>query len=136
MSKMTFEYTENRPVLEVDGVDYPLPRRTPIIENALLEHDEKLGTVSEYESNMDLLGILFGEDSAKEMFPDGINTDLDKLAKCAKYALAAYRATLTSIRDEIPDDTKQKLSEAKEMIDLYKETKKLSARNYAARKKK
>lgn len=92
MSKLTLEYKEVHHILEVDKKEYEIPKRTVKIAKALKEHDEKLSRMDEYQSNMEVLYILFGEEKAKEMFPDGEDTNLDKLLKCVKLALAAFYA--------------------------------------------
>lgn len=100
MNKMTLDYTEKNHILEVNGVEYEVPQRTPDIVDKIKARDEKVGEVSEYESNMELLIILFGKKNAKQMFPDKENTNLDKLAKCVKYATALFYADLTAIQNE------------------------------------
>lgn len=109
LKKLTLEYTEKHHVLELDGKEYEIPQRTVGIAKALAVHDEKISKMSEYESNMELLEILFGRESAKEMFPEGEDTNLDKLAKCCKIVLAAFYADLHEITEEEKDEQLKKL---------------------------
>lgn len=98
MSKMALEYTEKHHILEVDGVEYEVPQRTAALMEKIYEHDKKIGKVSEYESNISLLEILFGERAVKQMFPDENETNLDKLSKCARLAIALFMAEFNAIQ--------------------------------------
>lgn len=100
MQKVKFEYTEKHHILEVDGVEYEIPQRTEKLAAKIREHDTKLPEMSEYEANISLLEILFGKANAKKMFPDKENTNLDKLARCTKFATALFLADYTATRDE------------------------------------
>lgn len=100
MKTVVLEYEQKNHILEVDGIGYEIPQRTATLESELREHDKKAGTMSEYEGNMELLGILFGKINAKKMFPDGENTNLDKLAKCVKVAISLYMLEYNSIQQE------------------------------------
>ena len=107
MQKTKLEYVEKHHILEVDGIEYEIPQRTAKLETKIREHDEKLGGMTEYEANMSLLEILFGKTNARKMFPDKENTNLDRLAKCTKLAIALYMAEYTAIKEE---EMKSKLS--------------------------
>lgn len=100
MNVSKFEFEEKHHFLEVDGTQYEIPQRTEKLQKKIREHDEKVQEMTEYEANYSALEILFGKVNAKKMFPDGQDTNLDKLAKCAKYALALYMAEYNAIRDE------------------------------------
>lgn len=100
MNKVVFEYEQSHHILEVDGIGYEIPPRTAALEKELKEHDQKADTMSEYEGNMALLGILFGKANAKKMFGDGENTNLDKLAKCVKTAISLFMLEYTNIQQE------------------------------------
>lgn len=100
MSKATLNYTEKHHVLVVDGVEYEIPQRTAELEERLKEHDEKVKDMTEYDGNMEMLGILFGEDNAKQMFPDKKTTNLNKLAECTRMAVAFYLADSILIKDK------------------------------------
>ena len=91
-NKTVVKYEEKHHILEVDGVQYEIPQRTAALEKLIRERDAKINEMTEYESNMKMLEILFGEDKAKQMFPDGEQTNLDKLEKCTKFAIALYMA--------------------------------------------
>ena len=104
-----FEYEQKTHILEVDGKEYKIPGRTAAIEKQLKEHDAKLSEMTEYEANMLTVEILFGKEGANAMFPEGEEgTNLDKLAKVVKYALALYMAEITAIKAE---NTKEQLKE-------------------------
>lgn len=100
MKTVVLEYEQKNHILEVDGIGYEIPQRTAALEKELREHDKKAGTMSEYEGNMELLGILFGKINAKKMFPDVENTNLDKLAKCVKVAISLYMLEYNNIQRE------------------------------------
>ena len=118
MSKQTFEYTEKHHIIEVDGVEYEIPQRTAKLEKAMIEHDKNTASMTEYEANMSMLAILLGKDKAEQMFPDGEDTNLDKLAKCTKFAVALYMAEYHSIQDE---EAKSKLALVEPLIEQMKE---------------
>ena len=94
------EFEQKHHILEVDGIGYEIPQRTAALEKELQEHDKNAGSMSEYEGNMALLGILFGKANAKKMFPDGENTNLDKLAKCVKLAISLFMDEYSNIQQE------------------------------------
>ena len=108
-NKYVFEYEEKHHFLTVDGVDYEIPQRTPALEEKIKEHDKKLTELTEYESNMSLLAILFGEENARQMFPDEKNTNLDKLAKCVKFSIALFMAEINQIKAEKTAETLKEL---------------------------
>jgi len=110
MLKQVVNFEEKHHVLEVDGIEYEIPQRTKDIEDKLIEHDKKLGTVPEYESNIDLLEILFGAEAVKTMFPDIKTANLDKISLCARYAIALYRS----------EQEKQRTEKINEAFDTYK----------------
>ena len=89
-NKTVVNFEEKHHILEVDGVQYEIPQRTAALEKLIRERDAKINDYTEYESNMKMLEILFGEDKAKQMFPDGEQTNLDKLEMCTKVAIALY----------------------------------------------
>ena len=119
MSKQTFEYREKRHIIEVDGIEYEIPQRTAKLEKEMVEHDKKVSEMTEYEANMSMLSILFGKDKAHQMFPDGENTNLDKLAKCVKFSVALYMAEYHTIQEE---EAKTKMQLVEPLIEQMKET--------------
>lgn len=118
MAKMTLEHEVKHHILEVDGIEYEIPQRTAALDEKLREHDSKIAERSEYESNMNLLEIIFGAKSAKTMFPDGKQTNLDKLAKCVKMTLALFSMESNEIRNE---EMKKKLESVKPVMDIVSE---------------
>ena len=100
MNTVVFEFEQKQHILEVDGVGYEIPQRTAALEKELKEHDRNADSMSEYEGNMALLGILFGKANAKKMFPDGENTNLDKLSKCVKVAISLFMNEYKNIQQE------------------------------------
>lgn len=135
MNKFVLEFEEKHHILEVDGVEYMIPHRTAELEEKIAEHDANVGKFSEYENNMSMLAILFGEEAAKQMFPDGEQTNLDKLSKCAKLAVAAYYATLQSVKDE---EVRQSAEELKPILkslnDVSKNIDKINTANFVRKK--
>lgn len=129
MQKHEFLYKEKKHIMTVDGKDYTIPQRTAKREKLLREHDEKLGELTEYESNMDLLTILFGAEAVHEMFPEE-DTNLDKLAKCTKFALALYMSEYAKTQAE---NIAEKFSQVEPMIkqinDASKAVNNLQAKN-------
>lgn len=100
MSKKTLEYIEKHHILEVDGIEYEIPQRTPELEEKIREHDANLPAMTEYEGNMSMLRILFGDENAERMFPDKENTNLDKLLKCTNLAIGLFMLEYKHIQGE------------------------------------
>lgn len=100
MKTTVFEFEQKNRIMEVDGIGYEIPSRTAALEKELAEHDKNSGSMSEYEGNMAILGILFGKANAKKMFPEGDNTNLDKLAKCVKLAVSLFMEEYIALQQE------------------------------------
>ncbi|MBR6523453.1 MAG: hypothetical protein IKT39_02440 [Clostridia bacterium] len=115
MAKTKLEFKESNHILEVDGVEYVIPQRTVAIDEKLREHDAKLAERTEYESNMDLLGIIFGEEAAHQMFPEGKETNLDKLSKCVRLTLSLFTLESSKTKQE---EMNSKLEKIKPVIDI------------------
>lgn len=126
-NKTVLNFEEKHHILEVDGVEYEIPQRTAELEEKIKEHDEKLPELTEYEGNMLLLEILFGKEKAHQMFPDGKNTNLDKLAKCTYLATELYRLEENAARDkDIENQTSPitaLMSQLKDVCDVLKNIK-------------
>ena len=124
--KKTVDYREKHHFLSVDGVDYEIPQRTPKIEEQLKDHDAKLDDMTEYEANMSLLNIFFG-DKAAEMFQADKEINLDKLNMCVQYAKALYFADYYAQKDEEHKEEFKRaepyLSKANDLIRLANEIK-------------
>lgn len=134
--KTVLEFTEKHNILEVDGVEYEVPQRTPVLEEQIREHDKKIAELSEYESNYSLLEIMFGKKATKQMFPDRATTNLDKLAACSKLAVQLFMAGFNEIQS---NDLNNKLSELDPMlnkIDALNKTMQSVKNTTAVRRKK
>jgi len=105
MSVERIEFEEKHHKIEVDGIEYEIPQRTPVLEDKIREHDEKIGKVSEYESNYSLLEILFGAEATKQMFPDRDTTNLDKLAKVTRVSIALFMAEFNEMQSNALKDS-------------------------------
>lgn len=135
--KFVLEFEEKHHILEVDGIEYEVPQRTAEIENKIKEHDEALSEHTEYENNMSILEILFGKKAAKTMFPDTKSTNLDKLSKCAKIALAAYYSALNEAKSEELTKSMEKLKPYVNNIDkAMKSINQVNTANFVKNKKK
>ena len=89
MNKFVLEFEEKHHILEVDGVEYMIPHRTAELEEKIAEHDANVGKFSEYENNMSMLAILFGEKAAKQNLPPPeyysvSQNDCDSACGCAE----------------------------------------------------
>lgn len=118
--KKVLEYTENQNIIEVDGIEYKIPLRTAGLEKKLVEREIKITEMTEYESNMMFLEIMFGKDAYK-MFPEGEDTNLDKLAMCVKIVADSYLAQHREIQNE---SLKQSIESVKPLISTVDKLKK------------
>ena len=100
MQKTKFEFEEKHHIIEVDGVDYEIPQRTAGLEKKIKEHDDKVSSMTEYEGNMQMLEILFGKEAAKQMCPDGPNTNLDMLARLVRVSLTLFMSEYDKMQNE------------------------------------
>lgn len=71
----------NAPTIKVsiDDVEYTVPERTERLEKQLKAHDEKIKSVSQYQSDYDLVKIILGNDAVKKIFPKGEDENLDRM---------------------------------------------------------
>lgn len=100
MQKVKFEFEEKHHIIEVDGVDYEIPQRTAELEKEIIEHEKNRLKLSEYEGNIAMLTILFGEKAVEKMFPEKEKTNLDKLAKLTKVSVAMFMSEYNNIQQE------------------------------------
>ena len=123
MAVTKIEFEEKHHIIEVDGIEYEIPQRTPVLEDKIREHDENISKQSEYKSNYSLLEILFGEKAAKQMFPDRDNTNLDKLAKVTKISIALFMAEFNIMQSNALKDS---IAEIKPLLSAADKVTKLS----------
>ena len=116
VKKVKFE--EKTYAIEVDGKTYTIFPRTAERERKNKAHDNNLESMSEFEANMQLLGILIGEDATQEMFNEGDNTNLDKLARVTSCALELYMAEFNRVQTE---KLSKKLEEVNPLINQISE---------------
>lgn len=85
--------------VSIDGTDYRVADRTDEIEQRLAAHDKRIGAVSTFESDYELVEILLGKDAAAKIFPLGKKENLTRLAYIALGVLEAYNAEVKEIRE-------------------------------------
>ena len=128
-NKIKLDYTSTSRAIEVDGEEYIIPERTKALDALLSEHNEKINDRTEYESNFDMLCILFGKENAEKMFPEDENTNLDKLSKCVRIAMTLFMADYYAIQEEKLKENLDKLKPAMNVLD--KTTKAIDKANTA-----
>lgn len=96
---MKFNYEEKQYNIDFEGKEYILSQRTPATMARIKELSENT-ELTEYENNMKLLDVLFGEGRSKEMFPNKENTNLDKLAAFATFALDIFMKEYRELKAE------------------------------------
>ena len=137
MSVTKIECEEKHHKIEVDGIEYEIPQRTPVIEDKIRKHDENIGKVSEYESNYSLLEILFGAESAKQMFPDRKTTNLDKLAKVTRVSISLFMTEFNKLQSNALKDS---IDEIKPLLSAADKVEKLTStkqtKEFVAKKRK
>lgn len=120
------EFKEKHRAIEVDGIKYEIPQRTALLENQIREHDKNIKNMSEYEGNYSMLVILFGEEKAQQMFPEGENTNLDKLALVANTAIEQFMLEYNKQR---ADSLNKKVEEIKPILSTVDKVNAITAQN-------
>ena len=120
------EFKEKHHAIEVDGIKYEIPQRTALLENKIREHDKNVKNMSEYEGNYSMLVILFGEEAAQRMFPDGENTNLDKLALVTNTAIERFMLEYNKQR---ADSLNKKIEEMKPMLSTVDKVNAIAVQN-------
>lgn len=112
------DITYNAPTIKVsiDDKEYTIPERTEKLEKQLKQHDEKIKTVSQYKSDMELVKILLGEESAKQIFPKGEDENLDRLHYIAMKLVELYYEAYRRMEDEPFEDSLEKLGRISEKV--------------------
>ena len=89
-------------IISVDGNEYEVPKRTKAIMERLYDREGRInsGELDEYDGNMLLLRILFGDENAEKINPEGENVDLDRLEKICKKAIQLFYKTKNEINAE------------------------------------
>lgn len=140
MSVTKVDFEEKHHAIEVDGVEYEIPQRTPVLEDKIRELDENIRNLSEYEGNYRRLEILFGVDKAKQMFPERETTNLDKLAKVTKVSIALFMSEYQRLQSTALNDVVKNLKELEPVLSTVdKAQKALSAKqtaDFVAKKRK
>ena len=92
-------------IISIDGNEYEVPKRTKAIMERLGDREDRInsGELDEYDGNMLLLCILFGEENAEKINPEGENVDLDRLEKICKKAVELFWKAKNSIDAEALD---------------------------------
>jgi hypothetical protein len=96
---MDLSYESKEIFVTIDGVEYRVADRTDETEQKLAAHDKRLGTVSTFESDYELIEILLGREAAAKIFPLGKKENLTRLAYIALGVLEAYNAEINAIRE-------------------------------------
>lgn len=84
----------------IDGNEYVIPERTEKIEQQLKKHDEKVKSVSQFNSDYELVEIILGKESAKKIFPKYENENLDRLHYIAVKLTEVYYQAYRDIEEE------------------------------------
>ena len=115
------DFSDNDYILTINGNDYAVAKRTGELEKKLREHDVQIGTLSEYESNKELIELLLGKKAFKEIFPNGEKENLDKIAKVAFYAVKYFNAAKTELdKQQIADKVEALKDVAADLGDVSK----------------
>lgn len=110
------ELGAKKQTITVNGVSYELPERTGHLEKKLIEHDKKIGKISEYESNKDLIEILLGKEAFAAIFPEGEDANLDNISTLAYYALTAFNANQKALEKAEVDKQMASVQPVMEML--------------------
>ena len=120
--KKIIDFSENEYILTIDGNDYAVAKRTGELEKKLRDHDANIGTLTEYESNKELIELLLGKKAFKEIFPNGEKENLDKIAKVSYYAVKYFNKEKNEMDKKNIED---KLKDIKDVTKPIAETAKI-----------
>lgn len=102
--------------VQIDGQDYEIPERTERLEKQLKAHDDRLKSVSQFRSDYDLVEILLGKESAKQIFPKGEDENLDRLHYIAVKLMEIYYQAYKEIEDQTFEDSLNKLGRISDKV--------------------
>lgn len=100
----------------IDGQEYAVPARTERLERQLKQHDDRLKSVSQYQSDYDLVKIILGADAAKQIFPAGEDENLDRMHYIAVKLMEIYYKAYKEIEDESFEDSLDKLGKISDKV--------------------
>lgn len=102
--------------VQIDGQEYTVPARTERLERQLKQHDDRLKSVSQYQSDLDLVKIILGTDAAKQIFPNGEEENLDRMHYIAVKLMEIYYKAYKDIEDESFEDSLDKLGRISDKV--------------------
>ena len=102
--------------VQIDGQEYTVPARTERLERQLKQHDDRLKSVSQYQSDYDLVKIILGIDAAKQIFPNGEEENLDRMHYIAVKLMEIYYKAYKDIEDESFEDSLDKLGRISDKV--------------------
>ena len=102
--------------VQIDGQEYTVPARTERLERQLKQHDDRLKSVSQYQSDYDLVKIILGTDAAKQIFPNGEEENLDRMHYIAMKLMEIYYKAYKDIEDESFEDSLDKLGRISDKV--------------------
>ena len=102
--------------VQIDGQEYTVPARTERLERQLKQHDDRLKSVSQYQSDYDLVKIILGTDAAKQIFPNGEEENLDRMHYIAVKLMEIYYKAYKDIEDESFEDSLDKLGRISDKV--------------------
>lgn len=123
---MDITYNPTPIKVQIDGQEYAIPERTERLEKKLKAHDDRIRTVSQYRSDYDLVEIILGEDTAKQIFPKGEDENLDRLHYIAVKLMEVYYRAYNEMRDESFNDSLKNLGKISEKVGNIAELRKLA----------
>ena len=107
-------YKPKKVSVRIDGEEYEIAERTPIIDEKLQEHNDNLDNMTSYEASYDLVKILLGETAAQKIFPNGQNENLNRMYFIAKGVDDAYQTEYQEMRDKEYEETLAKMDKLAE----------------------
>lgn len=102
--------------VEIDGEKYTVPERTERLERQLKQHDERLKSVSQYQSDYDLVKIILGADAVKKIFPKGEDENLDRMHYIAVKLMEIYYKAYKEIEDQTFEESLDKLGKISDKV--------------------
>lgn len=122
--KKTIEFEQDNFSIEVDGVEYDIPKRTQATETKIQDFIKTKDTRNDIDNYKMFFEILFGREKAKQLTAKGKDENLDKLDKILSVCFDLYYYDKNrALEEKMEKDFEQ----IKPILDTIEKTKNIPA---------